>query len=153
MTIIGPDRDTVNLPCRNYDLISICLRSALKNHQNQIGCDPKKHLKLLNSASGPRAGLPGPVLAGNLMHTDQNPVPNCPSLRPSNLDPDSGPFALAFPPKPVQPPEAWPGEQKHEPQLRINKIMKTDLSGTQKSSIVGVWTAPGASETIPKGCF
>ncbi len=29
--------------------------------------------------------------------------------------------------------------------------MKTYSPGTQKSSILGVWTAPGASETTPKG--
>ena len=29
--------------------------------------------------------------------------------------------------------------------------MKTYSSGTHKSSILGVWTAPGASETTPKG--
>ncbi len=29
--------------------------------------------------------------------------------------------------------------------------MKTYLSGTQKLAILGVWTAPGAPETTPKG--
>ncbi len=29
--------------------------------------------------------------------------------------------------------------------------MKTYVSGTQKSSISGVWTAPGTPETTPKG--
>ncbi len=29
--------------------------------------------------------------------------------------------------------------------------MKTDASGTQKSSMLGVWTAQGAPETTPKG--
>ncbi len=29
--------------------------------------------------------------------------------------------------------------------------MKTYYSGIQKSSIFGVWTAPGTTETIPKG--
>ncbi len=39
---------------------------------------------------GPRAGLPGLVWAGRLMRTDQNPIPNCPGLRPGILGQDLG---------------------------------------------------------------
>ncbi len=35
---------------------------------------------LLNIASGPRAGLPGPVLAGKPVRMDQNPFPNGPKV-------------------------------------------------------------------------
>jgi hypothetical protein len=35
-----------------------------------------------------------------------------------------------------------------QPQLRIDIIMKCYFSGTQKSSIWGVWTAPGAPSKI-----
>ncbi len=43
------------------------------------------------------------------------------------------------------------GRLLHPPQLRFNITMDTYFSGTQKSWIFGVWTAPGAPETIPKG--
>ncbi len=44
-----------------------------------------------------------------------------------------------------------PTNLTHYPQLRIDIIMKAYFSGTQKSSILWVWTAPGAPETTPKG--
>ncbi len=38
----------------------------------------------------------------------------------------------------------------HHPyfQLRTNMIMKNHFCGTQKSCIFGVWTAPGAVQTL-----
>ncbi len=86
---------------------------------------------LLNNASGPRAGLPGPVLAANLTNTDQNPVPNSPGLRPAQCGigfwlvraefpaktgpknpargPDFGSCAIGFRPKPAQ--KTLPGDR------------------------------------------
>ncbi len=72
-------------------------------------------IRLLNSAFGPRAGLPGSVLGrflpASLVRTGHKSVPNCPGRWPGRLGPVSRPFALGLRPKPAQslPREPGPG--------------------------------------------
>ncbi len=57
----------------------------------------------LHPVPGPgfRAGL-GPVLAGELVWTDQIPAPNCPGIRPGQFGIGFGPVHIGFPAKPAQ---------------------------------------------------